>query len=107
MNQRVLSSIMSGSRSSPRLQALLCRGLGDARGFLLVLWQPSLIPQQRCEAQSNLPQDYSPPLQCFWGSTEGALKFPTKFLQTSLGLSNIAAQTCTHAQACVNVCLLL
>ena len=93
----MLSSATSDSRSSPRLQAPLCRGLRDTRGFSVVLLQPSASPQRRCEDQSHLPHVHSPPLQCFQGGNDGGLKFPTKILQTPLGLSNAAAKSSLRA----------
>lgn len=93
----MLSSAMSDSRSSPRLQAPLCHGLRNTRGFSLAFLQPSSSPQQRCEDLSRLPHVHSPPLWCFQGCNDGGLKFPTKFLQTPLGLSNPAAKSSLHA----------
>lgn len=91
------SSAMSDSSSSPRLQAPLCHGLRNTRGFSLVFLQPSSSPQQRCEDLSHLPHVHSPPLWCFQGGNDGGLTFPTKFLQTPLGLSNPAAKSSLHA----------
>lgn len=92
----MLSSARSDSRSSPRLQALLSPGrLVFPRCFCSHPQAHGGGVTVRATCHTSIPRLCS----VSRGVTRRGCTFPTKFLQTPLGLSNTAAKkqfTCSH-----------